>query len=353
MKLLIITQSVNSKDTTLGFFHRWIEEFSTRFNSVEVICLYEGEHNLPPQVTIHSLGKESVQSTGNSRQSIGTKIRYVKLFFSYIWNYRDKYDAVFVHMNQEYIVLGGILWKLLGKKILFWRNHPYGNVLTRIAVHLSHHVFCTADKSFTARYKKTHVMPAGVDTSIFSTNLDVERPKYSLLVFGRIAPVKRIEKAIDATALLCAKGIPVELSIVGDWLPRDNEYVEGLKERIALAHIEPQVAFIRGVDFLHAPHIYQSHELFLNFTDSGSFDKTVIEALACGTKVLVSNTSMKDILPKGSYTSGEDYDIVEKIMELQSFEVKAIMQYTQKAQEVVSQQSISRLMDMLVSYIRT
>lgn len=351
MKLLVITQTVNKKDTTLGFFHRWLEELSKRFDSVEVICLYEGEHSLPDNVRVHSLGKESMQSTVGSQQSLGIKSRYIRLFFSYIWKYRTDYDSVFVHMNQEYIVLGGWLWKLLGKNIFFWRNHPYGNIWTRIAVFFSNQVFCTADRSFTARYKKTHLMPAGVDTSVFSVDTTAERAKHSLLVFGRIAPVKRVEKAIDATALLLAKGIPAELSIVGDWLSRDNEYVEGLKERIALAHIGPSVHFIRGVDFLHAPQTYQSHEIFMNFTDSGSFDKTVIEALACGTKVLVSNTSMKDVLPEGSYTTGEQSDIVEKIIALQSLGTSDFLEYEKQSKEVVTAQSLSRLMDKLYTYI--
>lgn len=341
MKLLVITQSVDKKDTTLGFFHRWLEELSKRFDSVEVICLYEGEHSLPDNVRVHSLGKEKGFP----------KSQYVRNFFGYIWKLRLQYDAVFVHMNQEYIVLGGLFWRLFSKSIFFWRNHPYGDMFTRIAVLLSHKVFCTADRSFTARYEKTQLMPAGVDTSVFSVDTTVERSRNSLLLFGRIAPVKRIEKAIDATALLLAKGVPVELSIVGDWLPRDNDYVEGLKERVALAHIEPSVHFIRGVDFLHAPQTYQSHEIFMNFTDSGSFDKTVIEALACGTKVLVSNTSMKDVLPRGSYTTGEQNDIVEKIIALQSLDVTQEEEYRMQAQVVVQEQSLSRLMDLLYTYI--
>jgi glycosyltransferase involved in cell wall biosynthesis len=341
MKLLIITQAVDRNNTTLGFFHRWLEEFSARYESVEVICLYEGDHALPQTVSVHSLGKEK----GN------TRIKYIQNFFSYIWKLRTQYDAVFVHMNQEYVILGGLFWKLFGKKIFFWRNHPYGNFLTRIAVYVSDQVFCTADKSFTARYAKTHLMPAGVDTSIFFIPYNVERQKYSLLVFGRIAPVKHIEKAIDVTALLLARGIPVELSIVGDWLPRDTEYVQSLKERVVSAHIESQVAFIRGVDFLHAPQVYRNHEIFLNFTESGSFDKTVIESLACGTKVLVSNVSMKDVLPQGSYTTGEYSDIVEKVIRLQSLNAIQEEEYRVQSDALVQEQSLSRLMDLLYTYI--
>lgn len=337
MKLLIITQAVDKHNTTLGFFTRWVEEFAQRFESVEVICLFEGKHVLPENVRVHSLGKEK----GNSR------IQYIQKFLTYVWNYRNQYDVVFVHMNQEYIVLGGFLWKLLGKKIFFWRNHPYGNLWTRIAVWFSDTVFCTADKSFTAQYKKTKLMPAGVDTSLFTIDPGVEREKNSLLCFGRIAPVKRIEKAIDATAFLIAKGVPVELSIVGDSLPRDMEYVEGLKKRVVEARIEASVRFIRGIDFTKAPETYQNHEILLNFTDSGSFDKTVIEALACGTKVLVSNTSMKDLLPEESFTNGEQTDIVEKIITLQSLGDAAYSYYATKAKHLINSQSLTALMDNL------
>ncbi len=343
MRLLVITQAVDIHNTTLGFFTRWIEEFAGRFESVSVICLQEGEHNLPKNVSVHSLGKEK----GNSR------VKYITTFFTYIWKYRKEYDAVFVHMNQEYILLGGLFWKLFGKKIFFWRNHPYGNTWTRIAVFLSNQVFCTADKSFTARYRKTALMPAGVDTKIFTNDTSVQKEKGSLLIFGRIAPVKHVEKAIDTVAFLLAKGLPVHLSIVGDWLPRDSEYVEWLKKRIATAHIEPHITFVKGVDFLSAPKTYQNHDIFLNFTDSGSFDKTVIEALACGTKVLVSNASMKNLVPDGSYTTGEQNDIVEKIEKLFNFTDEDKKIYADDAQKVVHSQSLMVLMDTLEDMVNT
>ena len=46
MKLLIMTQAVDQNDPVLGFFHRWIEEFSRHCERVHVICLKEGEHSL-------------------------------------------------------------------------------------------------------------------------------------------------------------------------------------------------------------------------------------------------------------------------------------------------------------------
>ena len=107
MRLLIITQKVDKNDPILGFFHRWIEEFAKHCESVIVICLQKGEYNLPQNVKVLSLGKESKHSN----------IRYIVCFYMYLWQERNNYDSVFVHMNQEYVILGACFWKLWYKKV--------------------------------------------------------------------------------------------------------------------------------------------------------------------------------------------------------------------------------------------
>ena len=107
MKLLIITQKVDEQDEVLGFMHRWIGEFARRCEAVVVICLEEGTHHLPQNVKVLSLGKEKNPS----------RIRYILRFWYFIWHERNAYDVVFVHMNQVYVVLGWLAWRVLGKKI--------------------------------------------------------------------------------------------------------------------------------------------------------------------------------------------------------------------------------------------
>ncbi len=351
MKLLIITQSVDRRDTTLGFFHRWIEEFSKRVEKVEVICFYKGQYDLPQNVSVYSLGKEQVEARSTKHEVRGGKIKYVLNFYKYIWRLRNDYDVVFVHMNQEYVVLAGIFWRMWNKKVLFWRNHPHGDFLTRIAVLFSDKVFCTSTHSFTARYSKTEIMPAGIDTNIFKKNSEITREKNSLLVFSRIAPIKKIELAIDTFVELRSKGISASLSIIGDALPKNQGYLETLKDRAEIAGVGDKVKFEKGVPFIEVPAVFQSHDLFLNFTPSGSFDKMIIEALACGTKVLVLNQSMKNILPDGSITDGDIADIVRKADKLLTFDVSQSAEYAERAREVVYKQSLDMLMDKLFKCI--
>src|ERR1700727_851881 len=122
MNLLIVTQAVDLDDPILGFFHRWIADIARGCDRVHVICLKEGRHDLPENVFVHSLGKEN----GRSRS------KYARRFYRYIRMYRDEYDAVFVHMNEEYVLLGAPLWRLWGKRIVLWRNHKMGSWRTNI-----------------------------------------------------------------------------------------------------------------------------------------------------------------------------------------------------------------------------
>src|SRR3989344_5188931 len=157
MRLLIVTQVVDTNDSNLGFFHRWIEEFSKHCEHVHVICLKEGRHSLPANVSLYSLGKES----GASR------IKYLWNFYRYIWKLRKDYDAVFVHMNQEYVLLGGKFWWLMGRRVILWRNHKKGSLLTRLTGCLSHTVCYTSESAYVASFKNAVRMPIGIDTNFF------------------------------------------------------------------------------------------------------------------------------------------------------------------------------------------
>ena len=144
MKLLIITQKVDKNDSVLGFFHGWIVEFAKHCEKLTVICLYKGEYDLPENVKVLSLGKE----TGRSR------LKYVFRFYKYIWKYRKDYDNVFVHMNHIYVVLGGTFWKILNKKIILWYNHISGSVSLNIALFFVNYICFTSPFSYVARKNK-------------------------------------------------------------------------------------------------------------------------------------------------------------------------------------------------------
>lgn len=307
MKLLILTQKVNRNDPILGFFHRWIEEFSKKFEKINVICLEKtarhasqgdaggGEYDLPENVEVYSLGK-SVQ--GGS--TFGGKIKYVFNFCKYIWNLRKDYDSVFVHMNQEYVVLGWKFWKLWNKKIYMWRNHNMGNFFTKVAVFVSDKVFCTSKFAFVAKYKKTKFMPVGIDTDKFikSESLKVDKVKNSILFLGRMDVIKRPDLLIKALDILNKKGIDFVCDFYGDPTPNTGDYFESLKKEVLESDLRNKINFYKPVPNHETPKIYNNHDIYVNLTPSGSFDKTILEAGACGCVLIVLNRSIEGKVDK-------------------------------------------------------
>lgn len=271
MKLLVITQSVDIDDPVLGFFHGWIGALAPGFERIEVVCLRAGKHQLPPDVRVHSLGKE--------RGAVSSMV-YVFRFYWLLWKLRGSYDSVFVHMNQEYILLGGLVWKLSGKPIYMWRNHYSGNILTDVAALFCRNVFCTSRSSYTAKYKKTNFMPVGVDLAAFSPRPSSTRVPRSVLFLARMAPSKRPDMALDALRLLREKGVLVTASFYGTPLPQDEEYYRGLISQAQAQNLP--VTFYSGVPNHETPAIYAAHEVFVNCSPSGMYDKTIFEAAAMG-----------------------------------------------------------------------
>lgn len=291
MRLLILTQVVDKNDPGLSFIHKWIEEFATKFESIVTICLKEGEHSMPDNVRVLSLGKPNFAkaSLGEGRWLL--RLKYLWNFYKYIWRERKNYDAVFVHMNQEYVLLGWKSWWLMGKPIYMWRNHHDGSWLTDLAALFCKKVFCTSKFSYTAKYRKTVLMPVGVDTRVFGRQYSVDRKKHSILFLGRIAPVKKPDLLIDALGNL--KDLDWSLTIVGDALPKDMKYYLELKKKCLDLGIVDRVVFKAGVPNTETPAIYNAHEIFVNLSSSGMYDKTILEAMACGCLVLASNENLR------------------------------------------------------------
>lgn len=339
MRLLILTQKVSAEDDVLGFFHCWIEECAKRFEKVTVICLEKGQSDLPPDIRVFSLGKENRKS----------RFSYVLNFFRYIWLTRGDYDAVFVHMNQEYVLLGGIFWRLLGKKIGLWLNHPYGSFATRLAIRLSHVVFCTSPYAYVAPFKKTVLMPVGVDTEVFLPIGGARLPD-SIVFLSRFSPIKKPELLIDALALLKQKNLLVSKTVfIGNAAPKDAGYVLKLKEKIAREKLEDYITFRPGLPHREVPALLGQFEVYVNTTPTGSMDKTIFEAMACETIIIVSNKALVGDIPDYLLFKENEAeslsDSIEKIFLKSSTERRDIG--VSMRQYVIEKHSLNALMNKL------
>lgn len=353
MKLLVITQKVDKNDPVLGFFHNWLSKLAPKFERISVICLQKGVSDLPNNVKVFSLGKERKFESKILNLNLSRKVRYALNFYKFIWNFRKDYDAVFVHMNQEYILLGGLFWKLLGKKIYFWRNHPKGSWLTRIAACLSEKIFYTSPKSFTARFKKGILMPVGIDTDKFKISNIKSRTPNSILSLGRISPIKNIDKLIDSVNLLDKRGVDFVLDIVGDGVnPEDFEYYEILKEKGMDLIKKDKLNFWPAVDQIRAIEMYQNHQIFVNLTPSGSMDKTILESMSCGCIPIVANDFYKDT--NGVFvTDLTDLEISKKLEIVLKIDREKVENLQQSLEQyVVRNHGLPVLIEKLTNYIQ-
>lgn len=293
MKLLIITQKVDKNDPILGFFHRWLEEFAKHCEFVTVICLEKGEYHLPENVKVLSLGKEHSKHSHAIRRLV-----LAWRFYNYIFQHRQSYDAVFVHMNQEYVLLAGICWRLMGKKVFLWRNHPVGDWKTNLACRLSHKVFHTSPQAFVAHCKNAEIMPVGIDLDSFRPSaMPVE--SNNILVLGRIAPVKRLEYIIDGLGRLHKKRVAFKADIVGDALEADAEYYDSLKARIKINGLGRKVRLLPAVSHEEASELYRQYKLYVDLSNDESPSKSMFEALASGLKIVTASKFFKGNLPAG------------------------------------------------------
>lgn len=320
-RLLIVTQKVDASDNNLGFFMHWIEEFAKHTLYVTVVCLQEGGHNLPENVSVRSLGKEELE-IGNCLPAEGPaqvgklkilrRATYFFRFLHYIWSERRSYDAVFVHMNPEYVLLGGIPWKLLRKEVGFWYTHQSDRFL-RSALTFVDHAFTPSLDSFPIRTKKLRIVGHGVDTEAFMSKNEPS-PKSPLVILSdnRLTPSKNVEETLKVSEALLKRGVVHTMRIIGAAITdKDKEYERRLRDEVQRKHLP--VSFLGGVSFERVPDYYREADIFINHANVGALNKTVLQAMAMNLPVITSNESYRGILPDEALVLEDPNAFVEKI----------------------------------------
>ncbi|MDP3902169.1 MAG: glycosyltransferase family 4 protein [bacterium] len=315
VKLLILTQKVDMNDDVLGFFHGWLIEFAKHCEKITVICLQKGEYNLPENVEVFSLGKEKKR---NLLQKLST-------FYFLLFTFRKEYDAVFVHMNPIYVILVGLFWKVAGKKIALWYTHKAVNWKLKIAEKLVDKIFTASKESFRLPSKKVEITGHGIDSekfSIFNSQFSNKKKdninkEFTIITAGRISEVKNLHLLIDVAEILKNKNFNFKIKIAGaPILENDKIYFEKLKERIKEKKLYDTIEFVGSVPNKNIAEFYQSGDLFINLSDTGSLDKAILEAMASGLKILTSNEAFKNIVPEDNFTNNDPSMIAEKIESL-------------------------------------
>ncbi|NLL68051.1 MAG: glycosyltransferase family 4 protein [Clostridiaceae bacterium] len=145
---------------------------------------------------------------------------------------------------------------------------------------------------------KIVVMPVGVDTSIYHPYYKEEEicnvtekyklPREYMLYLGTLEPRKNLERLIQAYSLL-KKEIPCvpKLVMAGGkgWM------YEGIFETVKALQIEKDIIFTGYIKPEDSPILMRGAKMFLFPSLYEGFGMPPLEAMACGTPVLVSNAA--------------------------------------------------------------
>ncbi|MEK7124962.1 MAG: glycosyltransferase family 4 protein [Patescibacteria group bacterium] len=283
--ILIITQKVDERDDLLGFFVDWLREFARHCDQVHVIALGTGAYDLPPHVFVHSLGKEKN----------APRWRRLLRFFRLLWRLAPSSDGIFAHMSPIFVIASWPVAFLFHKKIILWYLHRSVTIRLRIAEMLSHRIVTATRESLRLKSGKIMELGHGINIERFSERGAVGGISAArILSVGRISPIKHYETLIDAVRLLEQHNIAVTVTIIGKPVMRgDVEYETMLKERVSRFDMTGKISFGGFVPYAQIHNCYQGTDIVVNLTPTGGIDKVVLEAMAAGCLVLVSNDAFR------------------------------------------------------------
>ena len=119
--------------------------------------------------------------------------------------------------------------------------------------------------------------------------------------------------------------------------------------------LQDRVSFMGRVANNKTVAIYQDHDLFVNLTTTGSFDKSTLEAMACGVPVLVSNRAFEEYFDANlqsrlMFVEGDAEDLHRKITNFISLPEAQKQQITTKLRNIiVERHGLSGLVNRLVT----
>lgn len=333
-KLLIFVNKFDQEDDLLGFFVGWVVELAKHLESVTVISQYAGRYETLPNLRVIVIDKKKYSASGLRA------LRFVGLLFKL----RKSYEGVFVVMAPAWAIIAGVVSRISGKKTYLWYAVWRGSWKLRLAEKLVTKIFCSVRESFPFASKRVVPIGQGVDIDYFVPDSVVRKPGV-ILFLGRMSPIKKIEVLLKAVSQIKNKNIgiydQIKIELAGGPANKmDGEYLGSLHGLAGELGIAEKLNWVGRISHVQTLGYYQRSDIFVNLTPTGSFDKTILEAMACGVIVLASNLALAKFLDSKMQNSlvfkeedaGDLADKLIKILELVPAEKE---KFRQNARQIV------------------
>ncbi|HET8580413.1 MAG TPA: glycosyltransferase family 4 protein [Nitrospiraceae bacterium] len=291
MRLLLFNLANDADDPALGFTTRWVGALAKRVEFIHVITMRAGRAEIPGNVRVCSMGREKGYS----------KLRRVILFYLHLHRILrdDHIDVCFSHMTAMLTMLAAPVLKTHRIPIVTWYAHPTLTWPVKVAHHVSDRMVASLATAYPYTHEKLTVVGQGIDLDLFNPDgisAPVDPP--IILCVGRLSPVKNHLTLLEAAALLQReRGKRFRIVILGDPAsPRDERYADSLRERVRDLALDDTVRLAPSVPLVKLPHWYRRCTVHVNLTPTGSGDKVVWEAMACGRPCIVANEGFRESL---------------------------------------------------------
>ncbi|MBI3305363.1 glycosyltransferase family 4 protein [Candidatus Parcubacteria bacterium] len=338
MKLLMITRKIDPADPRASFTIGWVEALAARVEQLNVICQERGAWTAPANVRVYSLGKE-----------IGAgKLRQLWRLLRFCQSLTREVDGVFCHQNPIYTILVAPWAKLRHKRLIAWYTHKSVDLKMRLMHRFADGVLTASPESFRLQSKKVWIVGHGIDTEIFTPALsrdDSSRSgRFRLIAVGRLSPVKRYEVVIAALAVLPAEDrAGLTFTIVGDpGLSEQRSYRDKLRRLARERQVESMVQFLGGVPHEKIWATYQEADAFVHTSETGSIDKVVLEAMACGLPVVSSSEAFRAMLAPWRqllvFEPASAYELAERVSQLRRLTPTERRELGSRLREIVVRQ---------------
>jgi glycosyltransferase involved in cell wall biosynthesis len=295
VRLLLITPKLDPTDDLFGHVNGWAAALADRVERLYAVALWPGRPALPSNVRFATLGKAAEERSAGSLASRTSWLARLQRIVARLC-LRDEIDAVLAHMGPVFAVAAAPIARLAGRPTFLWYAHGHVSPLLRLAHVLVDGVGTSTSEGFRIPSRKVTITGQGIDLARFrpaECGPGYER----LLSVGRFSPVKRYETVIDALAapVLAGRADLTAEFVGGVHSAGEARYLDGLRARARDYRVEGRVCFVEGLPYAEIVPTYQRATLFATASVTGSLDKVVLEAAACGLAPIVCNPAFRDL----------------------------------------------------------
>ncbi|MFV1974448.1 MAG: glycosyltransferase family 4 protein [Candidatus Scalindua sp.] len=293
MRLLLVTFVLDETHPALAWQVFVVRELSKKVEQLYVLTSRIGETGSLPsnvEITVPPVRPLGIPHRFGGRWAFNLDMyRYCK---------ENRIDSVFVHMAMEWAYILYPAFKLLKLPVVMWYAHGSVTRRLQLAIKCVDRVVTSTPEGCRVNDKRISVIGQAINTSYF--NIKSERVLKNILYVGRISERKRVQLLYQVHKELHRSGKDTgkfNFDIVGAPLNEDDlSYESGIRSSLWKDGNEHSFKMHGLVPYEKIPDFYETAFLHINVSETGSMDKTVMEALASGCPVLTSNTAFFELL---------------------------------------------------------